>query len=203
METRQRLYDAALELIVKKGFGNVAISDITDKAGVSKGNFYYYFRSKDELLLEEFLKVDRYLDAAMEKISKQYGSPLEQLEAITKAGVRYINDQGVTVIKAVYSSEIDPSMKKPRMGDSDRSIIRIVGRLMREAQERGELRRDISAESITEYFLQSYRGIAYEWCLRDGQFDFVEAYERFFELIIEGLKAKRSIAGKVGRQEGP
>jgi AcrR family transcriptional regulator len=190
METRQRLYNAAIELIDKKGFSHVTISDITEKAGVSKGNFYHYFKSKDEVLIEEFLKIDTFFEETLEEVSNKHRSPLKQLAAFTEASFQYFNDVGVTVVRAVYSSEVDPAMKKPKLAFPNRPVTGIIGHLVKEAQERGELRKDMSAETITEYYLQSFRGAIYEWCLQDGQFDLIKAYKRFIKLIFEGLKAQ-------------
>lgn len=47
---KQELLDAALDLFYSKGYDNTSINDILEKVGISKGTFYYYFNSKDELL---------------------------------------------------------------------------------------------------------------------------------------------------------
>jgi len=49
-ERRADLLAAAEELFVAKGVAATSLDDITSRAGVSKGLFYLYFRSKDELL---------------------------------------------------------------------------------------------------------------------------------------------------------
>lgn len=46
----QELVDAALELFIEQGFAATKLSDIAERAGVSKGTIYLYFPSKEELL---------------------------------------------------------------------------------------------------------------------------------------------------------
>src|SRR5262245_54395954 len=49
-KNREGILNAADRLFYIKGFAETSFSDIADKSGVPKGNFYYYFQSKDELL---------------------------------------------------------------------------------------------------------------------------------------------------------
>lgn len=49
-QRRSELLDAARELFVTKGVAGTSMDDITRQAGVSKGLFYLYFRSKDDLI---------------------------------------------------------------------------------------------------------------------------------------------------------
>ncbi|WP_078462368.1 TetR/AcrR family transcriptional regulator [Sphingomonas sp. NIC1] len=50
METRTRLLDAAIGLIVAGGVAAASIRGICERAGFSQGAFYSYFASKDDLL---------------------------------------------------------------------------------------------------------------------------------------------------------
>jgi len=47
---RQRIVTAADELFYQQGYENTSFSDIADAVGISRGNFYYHFKSKDEIL---------------------------------------------------------------------------------------------------------------------------------------------------------
>jgi AcrR family transcriptional regulator len=50
--TRQAVRDAASRLWTDRGYDAVAVTEICDEAGVSKGTFFYYFPTKEHLLLE-------------------------------------------------------------------------------------------------------------------------------------------------------
>jgi TetR/AcrR family transcriptional repressor of nem operon len=50
-ESKTKLLDAALHVIRAKGYAATTIDDICHKAGVTKGSFFYHFKSKDELAL--------------------------------------------------------------------------------------------------------------------------------------------------------
>lgn len=50
-DKRDRLIDAADELIYQKTFHTTTLADIAEKADVPLGNVYYYFKVKDEILL--------------------------------------------------------------------------------------------------------------------------------------------------------
>lgn len=55
--TKTRLLDAAQELMLAKGFAATTVEEMCDAAKVTKGCFFHYFESKDQLgreLLERF-----------------------------------------------------------------------------------------------------------------------------------------------------
>lgn len=47
---RQRIVAAADRLFYQKGYNQTSFSDIAQAAGLSRGNFYYYFKTKDAIL---------------------------------------------------------------------------------------------------------------------------------------------------------
>ncbi len=50
-DTRCKIYEAAMELFREKGFDDTTMRDIAAKAGVALGGAYYYFSSKDAIVL--------------------------------------------------------------------------------------------------------------------------------------------------------
>jgi AcrR family transcriptional regulator len=50
--TRQRLMDAARQVFAEKGLDLTTIDEITERADVGKGTFYYHFKSKERLIRE-------------------------------------------------------------------------------------------------------------------------------------------------------
>jgi TetR/AcrR family transcriptional regulator, transcriptional repressor for nem operon len=50
-ETRERLVEAAIALIFTRGYGNVGVQELCERAAVKKGSFYHFFASKRDLTL--------------------------------------------------------------------------------------------------------------------------------------------------------
>lgn len=73
-ETRQHILDTGYKLIVTKGFSSVGLAEILQSAGVPKGSFYYYFKSKEQFG-EEIIRsyFSDYL-VALENIFQPQGS---------------------------------------------------------------------------------------------------------------------------------
>ena len=55
--TRRRILDSAVDLFSELGYGETGLADVLQRAGVSKGAFYYHFDSKEAVataIIEEF-----------------------------------------------------------------------------------------------------------------------------------------------------
>jgi TetR/AcrR family transcriptional regulator, transcriptional repressor for nem operon len=50
-ETRSRLIQSAIELVLTQGYSNVGVQDLCVHAGVKKGSFYHFFPSKRDLVI--------------------------------------------------------------------------------------------------------------------------------------------------------
>ena len=87
--TRENILEAASRLIHIRGFHNTSIDDILRESGVGKGNFYYYFKSKDEL---GYATLDRSLERIREDVLEETfrpeRNPWEQLHAFLEALVK-------------------------------------------------------------------------------------------------------------------
>lgn len=49
-DTRSRIVDAADDLFYRQGFDHTSFANIADAVKISRGNFYFHFKSKDEIL---------------------------------------------------------------------------------------------------------------------------------------------------------
>ena len=47
--TRDQILNAAARLIHVQGYQSTSLDDVLRESGVGKGNFYYYFKSKEDL----------------------------------------------------------------------------------------------------------------------------------------------------------
>jgi AcrR family transcriptional regulator len=67
---RQQIVDAAVAVITEQGLQNLSLSEIEAKAGMSRGQLTYYFKSKEEILLAVF---DRLLQLTYQRLGTPGG----------------------------------------------------------------------------------------------------------------------------------
>jgi AcrR family transcriptional regulator len=65
---RERVLDAAVELFATQGYSATTVSQVIERAGLTKGGFYHHFASKDELLYEVYGDLISRQAAAMDEI---------------------------------------------------------------------------------------------------------------------------------------
>lgn len=73
-EVKDKIDQAAMEVFSKKGYQNTKIADIAEKAGISVGNVYRYYKSKEEIL-HELIPEDffqQFQSALNKKVSSWY-----------------------------------------------------------------------------------------------------------------------------------
>ena len=78
-ELRQRIVAAADELFYQQGYENTSFSDIADAVGISRGNFYYHFKSKDEILKAVIDTRVADFEAALNEWDKKITDPKQRL----------------------------------------------------------------------------------------------------------------------------
>ncbi|WP_151900578.1 TetR/AcrR family transcriptional regulator [Sulfurimonas hydrogeniphila] len=81
-ERKNGIISAALELFSENGFYITTIPDIAKKVGMSVGNFYNYFSSKDILAKELIMYISEYLGKNIRAINESDISTQEKIEKI-------------------------------------------------------------------------------------------------------------------------
>ncbi len=92
-DTREKLIETAGELIWLNSYGSVSVDDICKKAGVNKGSFYHYFKSKTALALAVMDEHSRRWKPALDEAFSPALLPLQRLEAM--ADLAYLKQQDI------------------------------------------------------------------------------------------------------------
>ena len=80
---RRRIIEAADQLFYKRGYNQTSFQDISEATGIPRGNFYYYFKTKDDIL---GAVIDNRLDALtamLKQCEAAGGTPLDRLLAFS------------------------------------------------------------------------------------------------------------------------
>ena len=110
-QKRKKIIDKAWELFAKNGYEETKVEDITKDLGISKGSFYTYFATKDELLYEVLGKIKKEINRNLENINVNQ-VPEKVLEDYVKAKMNYVvkilNNMR---LNSVEKYSIDPKLR--------------------------------------------------------------------------------------------
>lgn len=87
-KTKQNILETAMRLFSEKGLENVNVEDVVKEVGVTRGAFYHYFKSREELIASVMYKSFEY-DNPYLLADKQEGlNALEKFRFIAKLSLR-------------------------------------------------------------------------------------------------------------------
>ncbi len=95
-ETKERIKNASLGLLHRRGYKSTSINDILDSSGIKKGTFYFHYESKEKLVVEV-------LDKALVKYDDQIKSKVKHQAA---------SEQIIDMIEAIKAYHIDDGTSK-------------------------------------------------------------------------------------------
>jgi TetR/AcrR family transcriptional repressor of uid operon len=138
-ERHIRILDAAERVFARAGFHAATMQDVAAEAGMSPGNLYRYFSSKDAII-EGMTERDRSLIAEdFGKLCPQNGSLLDQLEALgRKHLVEQPREKAVIAVQIWAEAARNPGMAR-MCADIEGTVIEGLAAAIREAKENGEL----------------------------------------------------------------
>jgi TetR/AcrR family transcriptional repressor of nem operon len=166
-DARQRLIDAANDLIWEYSYGAITIDAICERAAVKKGSFYYFFDSKSELAVAALSAWWTERHAVLERIFRQNIPPLarirEYLEFASRRQLSVYEQTGQVLGCPVYGlgAEISTQDEKLRLLIVDilRQSIAYLEEAIREAQSLGQIAPAGDAAQKAQRLARYYAGM--------------------------------------------
>lgn len=193
-QTKSRIVSAAWKLFYEHGYGNTTIDDIIELAKTSKGSFYHYFESKDDLLGslsylfdEKYEELEGVMDPSLDPISRLVAMNQELFLMIE-------NTVPVTLLTELFRSQLTTKGEKHLL-DPDRSYYKLLRKIAVEGKEKHVFREDLSVNDITRAYAIYERAMMYDWCLCGGNYSLCQYSEKMLPLFLEGLRPENRQAG--------
>lgn len=169
LETKQRIYKSAIAMIQKKGFDNVTIQDINEHAGVSVGTFYHYYKSKEDVFFELYRIADEFFeDKVFPLLYAEEFTSIERILLFFRNYARFNVENGIEYVSQLYNT------KNSFFVSRDRYMLDLLFRIIQEGQKKEELSSEYDPELIMEDLFIVSRGIVFDWCLHNGEYDLEE-----------------------------
>ena len=199
-ETREYILKTSLLLFLQKSYKEVTMREIVEKTGLSKGAFYHYFTSKEELYKEIF-----YLILSMGNVSYE-SFPQDSLKAFYQHYIK-ITEESTRQLDQLFNTNSDgklslnlflimfeamskfPEFLTIEFGQYKQGV-EAWSKIIQTAKDSGEIVSESSNENIANMFLFSTDG-SFVRFLNHPEFkgEYTDFLKSAFETIYNNLKA--------------
>ncbi|RAK23167.1 TetR family transcriptional regulator [Anoxybacillus vitaminiphilus] len=184
---RKLLQQKALELFKSQGYHQTTIMQITESAGLAKGTFFNYFRTKEEILYAindwhmRLIEPEIQNPANTSSLTEQIYTLLRKLASITE-------ELGQEFMKSFFYVSSIGNGKQKNENNYMQMLINTFSPLFAQGQASGEFRDDLPTDVIASTFSHVYFGTLYYWCTNTASPPLKELLEKTFMLFLTGIR---------------
>ena len=180
-QTKNKIIEAAKELIKEKGLSNVSVDDITKQAGVAKGSFYVYFKKKEDIIGEIGCMEFRYINEELNNMNNL--NIKEKLNYYAKRYKDGVLELGIEISKCWLQNNLNCRCKL----EYDYSAI---SNIIKDAIKNNELKKDTNVSILTYKIISALYGLMLIWIMADGsiKIDDMDDVTKFSDILIPYLE---------------
>ena len=154
-DTRQRLIDAAVEVIETRGEAALRLGEIAEKAGIKQPSIYHFFPSREDLVVEAYREQYR---RAVEQATRNFDEYIAQVETreefidAVEEGLLFTFDDQRSEIRAKRLSLLAKALENPglraEINDLTYESNKNLAQIFENAQRKGWIRSDVSGMTL-------------------------------------------------------
>ncbi len=187
METREKIFRAALALFTERGFHAVTVEDITEAADVGKGTFFNYFPSKEHVFgAFGDIQIGK-IEGAVAAARAGSVSVREALGTFPRVLAEEPGRSPRIMQSLIVALQTSRPVREIFLGKAQRGR-RMLAELLALGQRQGEIRRDVAPLVLARAVQQAYFGVMLLWSL-DEAGKLGQRFAEAAEVMWPGLRA--------------
>lgn len=179
-ESKEHILQVSLNLFLQKNFKEVTMKEIVEKTGLSKGAFYHYFQSKEQVFEEVinhfytgFIITD-YTKFSQTSLIDFYNDYLnEKKKRLNSSKLKDDNDNVVFTSNHYFlmfdAMKMLPDFKALRKKDEQNGLKAWI-KIVETAKKSGEIKSKMGTEEIAKLFIYSAKGVSLN-CIIEDKYD--------------------------------
>ena len=165
--TKELILKVSEQLVMERGFGSTSIDQILEKTGLTKGAFFYHFKSKADLalaLIERYIKRDDdMLHESIAKVENLSRDPLQHMLIFLGLLIDDLDKMesphpGCMIASFIYQFEEFSSLTKEAVANGFDEWHRVLDKKFKDILENHQPVIEVSAQSLVDNFLSAFEG---------------------------------------------
>ncbi len=180
---KQQVIQEAMRFFGQYGYHGARLADIARAAGVTEPGLLHHFPSKEHLLMEVLAERDRLdHDRYDPAIHEEQGNPLNSLQGLVE------HNETVPGLVQLFTVLVAESIDDQHPGHDFfrrryQSLRDQTVDVLRKAQVRGEIRKDIPAEDLVIMLFAMMDGLQIQWLYEPDKIDMARLFEQYLGLL--------------------
>ena len=174
---KNEIREIALDLFRNHTYDSISVNRIAKEAGISKNTFYYYFSSKEELILEVFKPELLFDDAVMIKLSS-LTKVENQIRVIYQSAIQYFVRLGKPIVKVVIQANLNYDFAKNEMPKPSEmpAIAQVLINIFKRAIDEKVIRTDLQPVELMKLSAIVLTGCLQIWATAPHDIDLEKFY---------------------------
>ena len=185
-ELHQLIYEVSLQLFRTKGYEATTIDAIVGKAGIAKGTFFNYFKSKDTVILEWYRHLMK--DTLVWAKAQEYKSIKDAILLPIDEMARRAEAEPLLIAAKVSSSFTSPLLNDEEQ-QFDEELSDYFKNLIKQGQHNGEIGKQHQPTLMAATILAVISGTGYEWKAPGTNFSLQEITLQRVSFVIDATRA--------------
>ncbi|MFD0696543.1 TetR/AcrR family transcriptional regulator [Paenibacillus sp. GCM10027628] len=196
-DTREHILNVSFDLFLRKSFKEVTLKEIVEKTGMSKGAFYHYFVSKEQLFMVLIDKIISTLFVDYSKFSKDslYQFYHDYITYSNTSGSSFQpnrsdveDDYGRNYYLLIFDAlRLYPDFQE-KLFKSEQDELKAWKEIVHTARNKGEIKSPMSDEHISNLFIYSTDGVGIRNILKGRSEDSASTLLALWDSFYEELK---------------
>ncbi len=183
----ERLTTVATRMFAVRGFEGTTVQELVEATGITKGGFYHYFSSKDDLLREIYSRLLAEQAARLETVAEGPGDAADRLRLVASdvVATTLADIEAVTVVARsmhLLAPDVQATVRADRRRYHDRFCDLIL-----DGQQSGEFRPDVTPDLVADFFFGAVHYLPV-WFHADGPLSAEEVGAHFAELLVSSVR---------------
>lgn len=189
---RDQITEAAFELIGSQGLNGLTMEKIATMVGIVPSALYKHFKNKQQILRAILGLIERRVGEMLDEAKRKGKTPLARLRLLYLAETRLLRQhpEGPTIFFAELSRRGRSSDQMRRSLEFGQTLHEEVSALLRDGQLLGEVRTDMSAETLGYFYLSTVRQFEMVSTLGDGKVDVIRHMDLAWKAFLESVSPR-------------
>jgi TetR/AcrR family transcriptional repressor of nem operon len=164
MSSKEKILQVALDQFYKRGYQSTSVDDIIEQAGVSKSNFYYHFKSKEDLGIKVLsLRSEEFDHMLSSTLCNADLSPADRLlnflNFLSDSQEARLEKGGCPFGNLVAEMADHSERFRCQLSEMFGGLTNHIAQLVAEGQKTGYFRKDVDTDCLATLVVQTMQGM--------------------------------------------